>query len=246
MPLLAPPPLPPPPPPIVESLQQARGTGTVPTTPSTVAFMPGDVEVKLRLGFNGFGLGPLSLLSSLIGWYELQLVGDVGVVHFSDITLGVGGELYYTRPWVLEALTEALFNWVPDGDLSWRAVDRGLAGRFTVHYTGMRALDMYGVALTGPRLFKVDVDLSVDDKLLQGTYSTGGMKFGFGGGVSSVADSGLMGGVELRYLFGWRFKEAAAITLTDASGEEKDLYEMRGAQKPPRGFSWVVFVGYRF
>ncbi|MBN2798689.1 MAG: hypothetical protein JXX28_06020 [Deltaproteobacteria bacterium] len=248
MPFIAlPPDLPPQGPPQIELTEPAPASGTSFSQPSSVAFRDGDIDVMGRFAMNGYGWSPLSALTALIGWYEFQAAVDVGVLEIGDMTLGVGGEIYYTRPYLLEFATETFVNlWSGDENLSWRAVDKGLAGRATVHYTKLASVDLYGVGLLGLRDYALDIDLQAEDYALVGGYETGGLKFGLGAGMNSVNDSGWIGGMELRYLAGYRFKKAASLVLTNPDGEEEELYDMRGAQKPPRGFSWVFQAGHRF
>jgi len=238
--------LPPPPPPIPAWVAPEADVGDD-TSAHSAAFHPGDLEFKLRTAFNGFGAGPLSLLLSVVGWNELQLCADFGVVEVADLTLGVGVEAFYSRPWLLELLSEGLVDLLSPDEVGfdWRAQDYGAAARGTLHYAGMDTLDFYGLFLAGPRVFTLDVSLEDEATAASGSYRTGGLKFGVGGGVNAVARSGLMGGVELRYLFGFRFREAQSVTLTDSEGTETEVFEMTGYTRPPRGFSWVLYLGYR-
>ena len=211
-------------------------------------FVPGVLEIKLRTAFNGYSQGPLSLLGALIGWTEFQLCADVGVVQISELTVGLGAEAFYSRPWFLEVFTEALGNLLlgDNGEFDWKAVNKGFAVRGTLHYTGLSALDPYGLFLAGP--YRHDVEVSAtfaDGSGGEASHSTWGMKYGLGGGVASAARSGIMGGVELRYLVGHRFRATDSIVVTSPDGTETQVFEMTGYVKPPRGFSWVVYLGFR-
>ncbi len=248
LPLYLPPP-PPVEPPVLELRQQvAEPEFSAVPQPEGAALMPGDVEVKLRLGFSGFSAGPLSILGSFVGWWELQGCVDVGVLHLSPFTLGVGGEAWYSRLWLLEALSESLLGFVMQDDeaVDWRAVNWGAAGRATFHYTGVRSTDLYLLGLLGPSSHALDAYMEVADYLLEGRAASAGLKGGVGAGASFVSERGLVSGVELRYLLGYRFKRDQSLVLTDPDGEEQETYQMKGAQKPPRGFSWVFHLGWRF
>lgn len=235
------------PPQDVPALMQAADPASSKVVPDKVSFRQGDVDLAAAFAMNGFGWSPLSALTALVGWYEFEVKADVGVLEVSDFTIGVGGEIYYTRPYLLEYATETFVNlFSGDENLSWRAVDRGAAGRLTVHYTKLATLDLYGVGLLGLRDYDLELSMHAADYDLEGGYATGGLKFGAGAGVNTLSDSGWLAGMELRYLSGYRFKKAASLVLTNPDGTEEELYEMRGAQKPPRGFSWVFHAGRRF
>ena len=102
------------------------------------------------------------------------------------------------------------------------------------------------VFLAGPTKSSILVRLDTEYGTAEGSYESGGMRVGGGAGVSVVSQGGVVAGAELRYIAGFRFREEADITLTYPDGEEVDVFEMSGYQNPPRGFSWVVYAGYRF
>lgn len=248
LPLYLPPPPPLEPPALELRQDEAEPVASVAPEPEGATLMPGDVEVKLRLGFDGFSAGPLSLLGAFVGWWELGACADVGVVHLSRFTLGVGGEAWYSRLWLLELLSEGLLSFVMDDDqaVDWKAANWGVAGRATFHYTSVRSTDLYLLGLIGPSSHVLEGHMAVGDYLLEGRAASAGLKGGVGLGASFTSDSGFVGGLELRYLLGYRFKKDQSLVLTDPDGEEEEVYEMKGAQKPPRGFSWVFHAGWRF
>lgn len=241
--------LPPPPPPVIAWTQPAESLA--PWSPDRVDvgdepadFNLGDLEVKLRLGFTGNSLFPQTLLTAFFNWFELQLTADYAIYEEKQLSIGIGAELWLGRPWIPEAISNL------EGDsgqaLDWRATTRGIAARGTLHYTGLSSFDPYIVGLVGPSLDTVFAKQSNRGDA-RGRKTTAGGRVGAGAGISIVSEDALMGGLELRYLVATRFRSGEDVPIvSDVDGSQVDTFDVGRAQRPPRGFSWVIFVGTRF
>jgi hypothetical protein len=234
--------LPPPPPPIQAPAPEALvARERVDPGEEVADFNPGDWDLKVRLGFSGNSYSPLTLFSAFLNWFDLQLVADRGVWERDYLSIGVGVEAFVGRPWLPEA-TSTLRS---DGgaDLSWRAATHGLAFRGTAHYTWLSAFDPYVVVLAGPTVDTVRAVRA--DRAAVGRFTTGGLRLGAGVGASYVSADRILGGLELRYLVAPRFRSGTDIPLVTPGGDTLDRYDVGRAQRPPRGFSWVFYVGIR-
>jgi len=204
-------------------------------------FDPGDVDLRLQLGFTGSGYGPQTLLTAFFNWFEVQGAVDLGVARFGETTLGLGVEATLGRPWLPESV--APLASARGADLSWRAASRAVLARATLHYTGLSALDPYLVAFAGPGS---DTVRGFDpDSGAVGRYRSGALRLGAGGGVDIVTRDRVTGGLELRYLGTARFAKGVDVPVIDRAGDTIDTFTLGRAQRPPGGFSWVVSIGVR-
>jgi len=246
---------PPPPPPPIEWVAPAPALpGAARLTPPRSErvdpgeepsdFDQGDLELKVRLGFTGNSLFPQTILTAFFNWFELQGTVDYGVYQREYLTLGVGAEAWIGRPWIPEAISN-----LESGSgqaLDWRSTTRGIAFRGTAHYTWLSSFDPYAVVLVGPTLDTVFARRTDRDDA-RGRRTSGGLRLGGGGGINIVSEDRVMGGLELRYLVATRFKSGEGVPIeSTVDGSTIDTFDVGRAQRPPRGFSWVAFVGVRF
>ncbi|MFK7928789.1 MAG: hypothetical protein AB8H79_11420 [Myxococcota bacterium] len=207
----------------------------------TSDFNAGDIELKIRLGFGGNSYFPQTLVTSFFNWFELQGCVDVGVWERDYLTLGLGAELWLGRPWIPEAVSPLTSS--AEQELDWRATTRGIALRGTAHYTLLSSFDPYAVVLVGPTVDTVYAART--DRAAVGRTTSGGLRMGAGGGVNVVSNDRVMGGLELRYLVSTRFRSGVDIPIETEDGVSIDQFTITRSQRPPRGFSWVAFVGVR-
>ena len=208
----------------------------------TSDFNTGDVEVKIRLGFGGNSYFPQTLITSFFNWFELQACLDVGVWEREYLTVGLGAEMWLGRPWIPEAVSPLTSQ--AEAELDWRATTRGIGFRATAHYTWLSSFDPYAVVIVGPTLDTVFAQRTDRDAV--GRVTSGGLRLGGGGGVNIVSEDRVMGGLELRYLVATRFRSGVDVPIDAPDGSTIDRYDITRSQRPPRGFSWVAFVGVRF
>lgn len=210
------------------------------------AFHPGTLEIKIRTAFNGAAYGPFSLVGAFLSWTEFQVAVDGGVFTAGDLSIGLGAEAFYGQPWFLQLLSRGVVGASTGASLRWRLIETGVAGRATFHYGRFETLDPYALVLAGPTLTRMRVRLRTDELSAEGRFATAGMRLGLGGGLAVAAPSGFVGGIELRYLAGFRFQRTAAVELRDDADDLVELFEWSSNQRPPSGASWVFWAGYRF
>ena len=204
-------------------------------------FNAGDWDLKVRLGFAGNGYGPQTIVTAFFNWFELQLCAETGLLEIEYLSLGLGVEAWIGRPWIPEVITSL----ESDGgsELNWRATSRGVAARFTAHYTWLSSFDPYLVAIVGPTSDMVRVERRDRDAI--GKHHSFGMRLGLGGGIHVVTTDRILLGGELRYLIGTRFTRGQDVPIVTDGGMTLDTFDVERAQRPPRGLSWVATVGVR-
>lgn len=222
-------------------------------TPDPAEFRPGDLDLCVEVGFTGTSLSAWSLLTSFFGWSQIAGKVDFGTVRLEPVTLGLGAEAYYSRPWFAELLFEGLVNLTSDvhgGTIDLDVYNAGVLGRGTLHVAGgsvgLGSADPYAVALLGPTMGRVDLHWEGQGVTGGGSENGYGITGGAGGGINFVADSGLMASVELRYLLGLGYRNVSSITVTTDEGETLFEYAESSYQSPMQGFSWALSLGYRF
>lgn len=220
------------------------------------AFDPLTVDVKLGVGFNGFTSGPLGVVLSFLGWVGLDGTVDVGVFRTGPVSFGLGAEVFYDRPLLVEKVGELFLSVVSREEGSWdiQMWHTGFTGRASVHLDptalgleGGEGVDPYAVFLLGPRWARYGIEYT-SENLGEGSaeYREAGLRTGLGLGINGVSDKGLMGTAELRYLVGTRFVTSSAVDIVNAQGEPLLQWEQQKWEQPPRGFSWAFSIGYRF
>jgi hypothetical protein len=211
--------------------------------PPEADFRIGDVEVDLRLGFNGTSPNPFTLLTALAGWNELALSVDCGVAAFRDFTIGVGGEIHHGQSLVLGAVSAPIANY-DDYQFRWAMSASGATVRVTAHDTSLQGIDPYLFAAVGASAFRIEAGL-VGTDVPPRDHVSAAVRLEVGGGLRwRIGVKGWIVGLELRYLF-----------TADTSPVDRFLFDDDGASavfafadlhQPPKGFSWVVHAGYRF
>ena len=252
--------LPPPPPLPISPLpiqRQAQSSETErpkrklfqPGTRTESDFLPGDIEVKIRLGFNGDQWDPLSLFTSFLEWYEFGLSVETGVFQWRQLTFAFGGELYYSRPYFQEVLNQRASD-LPDVEFLWNMHDRGLIFRSTAHYVGLASIDPYLMASGGVAAYSLKASTVASPETIA-RYDSPSLRLAVGGGISALMlKNNLVFGVELRYILAFVFKRPAYLYLPnpdpDATAGGDVGFDVRPIHQPAHGFSWVLQAGYRF
>lgn len=213
--------------------------------PREADFVKGHVEVRVQLGFDGYRPGPFSLFASFVGWNEFGLSVEYGAIQpCADCTFGLGLELYYARPFLLEVISRPISN-TDDHDFIWQMHDRGGSLKPTFHYTGLASIDPYAFALVGPTAFTFKARVKGTEREDLGSYTTAGLRIGLGVGLSAPVWKRLVVGGELRYLASFQFDRRNSLTLLDEDGDEV-TFLLNAIHRPPSGFSWVLHAGWRF
>lgn len=198
-------------------------------------FLPGVVELRLRLAQVGTSVMPWSLLTSFVGWSEITFGVEIGVLKRNDLVLGLGVE-----PWLATAALPSLL-----AGASWSATERGVALRGNVHFTQFSSVDAWIGGLAGPTFTELKVNRAVNDVNADGQLNIQGLRVGAAAGVSTVTRANLVFGAELRYLAGFRFGDQT-FGLTSREGDTLDEHTPSPVQRSPRGFSWSFHAGVRF
>lgn len=226
----------------------AKKEGWKPKVRTEADFLPGDVDLKARIGFNGSRWDPLSLFISLpLGWLEFNITVDFAVAEVKQWTFAIGFDGYYSRPWFLELLSRGASN-TEEVKFQWQMHDRGGTFRATAHYTGLSSFNPYLLVQGGASLFTLSVAPEQDAVISREYYHSPALRIGVGGGVSTLLTKmNLVVGLELRYLISAVFQRPTAI-LVDHPFEdgEKERFELRSFHQPSHGFSWIIHFGYRF
>ncbi len=220
---------------------------------SSAVFKMGALDLRLHSSFNSSSMSPLGIITSIVGWNELAAGVDFGILGAGGYVVGIGAEAYYDRPWLAELLFEGLWDLSYGsygGDFDVDVWNTGLLGRGTFHLNGadfgMKSVDPYALGLLGPTysFFKVQWT-DEQGASSRGEVVSAGMRGGAGIGANFVSAGGVFASLELRYLLAFNFSSQASIDVKDQQGETLLVYEDNTYQQPPRGFSWVVSLGYR-
>lgn len=242
MPLDMPPPLPEPMMQVVDAEYEFREAAQfLGSDPDTVSFDTGDIDLHFGVEFAGNGYDPLTILSAFIAWVQVRGSFDAAVYTGPDISVGLGAEFFYGRPYLHQSIVE----WRTDEEelLTWKNMETGFIPRVTVHLQEVNYVDFYAVVFCGPTWGQVNAGLA--SREASTVFRAGGVRAGAGIGANLVAKYGILLGGELRYQVGARLKSGDGLILTDAAGEDVATTSIQRHQKAPRGFSWVFNLGVR-
>lgn len=221
--------------------REARWEGRVP--PPEADFLRTDVELKLRVAFNGYLPGPFSLFTAFAGWNEFSLAADAGVATWRDFTFAVGGSAHIGQGGILGVLTQPIANY-DDYRFRWSMWDAGGSLRGSMHYTRLASVDPYLVVDLGAGAFGLTSRVrewpTIDPQQLTRPY----LRIGAGGGLSFRLSERWVVGGELRYLITSQFGRVGQLEFR--RDEEEAVFVLFPQHRPPKGFSWVIHVGYRF
>ncbi len=211
--------------------------------PPEADFYNNHVDLKLRLGFNGTSPNPFTILTSLAGWNELSLTADAGVASWRDFTIGVGAEVHYGQSLILGLINGPIADY-DDYRFSWTSTDAGGAVRVTAHTTVLRGVDPYLMVGLGASAFRLQAEL-IGAGLAGADHLSALLRVEVGGGLNwRLGTKGWIIGLELRYLLSAELTPVARFVFED--GDRKAVFARSASHNPPKGFSWVVQVGYRF
>ena len=235
-------------PPLYRVVQDESLAGLPPRERDINDFLPRTVDVRVKLAFDGVGNGPFSILGALIGWNELAIGVDVGLVGREDITVALGGEFYMASPVLFFVVSELIFDLLaPSAQLDWSASEIGFLARASIHYNALKTVSLYGAGLIGPNTYGFRARVTDSDgDIIRAQFRTTGVRLGIAGGMSHAWDNGWTLSGELRYLISPRVRRALEIDLIDADGDVVGTLNTVGYQRGPKGFSWQLMVGKRF
>jgi hypothetical protein len=213
-------------------------------------FLRRDTELRFRFGFNGYTPGPFSLFTAFVGWQEVGLTVDHGTFSWRDFTIGLGADAHYGGAWLLGTITQPIANY-DDWRFRWAMWEAGGSLRTTFHWTRLRGVDPYLFGALGAGLLHLDarvLDWPLDTAR---AFETPYLRLEAGGGLSwLVAKDKIVVGVEARYLVTVQTRVQDRLdmsyTPTGESEPQTATFSMFPQHKPPKGFSWVVSVGFRF
>lgn len=215
-------------------------------------FGPGTVDVSGGFAFQGFAYGVQSILTAFGGWNEVTAQTDIGVFRTKGITIGVGAEVNHRRPWLLELVTEGLFNGLGQGEHSFdlNVYESGLLGQASLHVSPdlleVGTMDLYGSLLVGPSIYHQGVRYDGPEGSGRYRSDTVGLRAGLSTGVNLVTPQRLLFNADLRYLVGLGYRSSETLVVQDADGNTIARLTMNNQQRAPRGFGWTVGLGYRF
>lgn len=215
-------------------------------------FEPGTVDLSAGFAFQGLAYGLGSILTAFGGWNEVTAQADIGVFRTNGLTFGVGAEVNYRRPWLLELVTEGVFNGVSQGqgqfDLD--VYEAGLLGQASLHVSpdllDVGSMDIYGSLLVGPSIYHQGVSYEVAAGSGRYQQDTFGVRAGVSAGVNLVTKRRLLFNADLRYLLGFGFRSSEIVDVRDEDGNSVATVTFTDRQRAPRGFGWTVGLGYRF
>lgn len=211
--------------------------------PPEADFYRGDVDLKLRLAFNGTSPNPFTLLTSLAGWNELSITVDAGVASWRDFTIGVGVDVHHGESLILGVVNGPIADY-DDFRFAWRSSETGGAVRVTAHTTALRSVDPYLVVAVGAAAFRVEASLE-GAGLAPADHLSPYLRFEAGGGLTwRLGTKGWILGLELRYLLTADLDPVPRFVFED--GDDLAVFALSDPHRPPKGFSWVVHAGYRF
>ncbi len=225
-----------------KALRAARWTG--PALPKEADFLRTETEITFRLGFNGTAPGVFSLFTALAGWNELGIGVEGGVATWRDFTIALGVEGHYGGAWVPAALTQPVSD-TERVRFRWSAWEAGGALRVAFHYTRLFSVDPWVGGALGASAFQLRVRVAEPEGPEPQSFILPTFRAELAGGINVPLERGLVVGVELRYLITSLLTrvERLRFGLPDDTVETFVLYPQH---RPPKGFSWVVRVGYRF
>ena len=242
MPLDMPPPLPEPLLQVVSAEYELREAAHfLGSDPDDVSFDTGDVDLHVGVEFAGNSLDPLTILSAFIAWVQVRGSFDAAVYTGPDVSVGIGAELFFGRPYLHQSLVEWRTN--EEELLEWKNLETGFVPRVTVHLQEVNYVDFYAVAFCGPTWGQVNASLASREATT--VFRASGIRAGAGIGANLVAKHGILMGSELRYQVGTRLRSGKDLILTNTSGEDVATTSIERHQKAPRGFSWVLNLGIR-
>jgi opacity protein-like surface antigen len=224
--------------------RQLRRTARRSLPQREVDFLRKHTDVKVRLAFNGYTPGPFSLLTSLAGWNELSISVDHGVANWKDFTIGVGGTLHYGQALILGSLTQPIANY-DDFRFRWSMWETGGTLRGTMHYNALQALDPYFVVGVGAGNLHLQARVRDWPRTQEQFKNIPYLRIEVGAGLNGWLPNGRwVIGVELRYLISSQFGPIKQLDLLYE--DQTATFSLYPQHTPPKGFSWVGQVGYRF
>lgn len=215
-----------------------------PMPPPEADLLRKQVDLRARLGFNGYTPGPFSLFTAFAGWNELGVGIDVGAITWRGFTIGFGGEAHYGQPWVLTALIQRVSNY-DDRSFRWQMWEAGGTFRTTMHATALQSVDPYLFVGVGASAFHIQATERSWPRVDPAAATTPTLRIEAGGGLNIPIRQGpwFVGG-ELRYLITSQIGAPDRLVLRN--GDQTAIFAFAPQHKPPKGFSWVIHVGYRF
>lgn len=207
-------------------------------------FTSRDTQIRARIAFQGYGPGPFSLFTAFAGWQELGIDFEKGLATWRDFTVTLGGDAHFGQAWILAALSQPIANY-DDFRFRWWMWDAGGGVRSGLHYTGLSSLDPYLFAGLGMSAFKFNAEVRGWADVPTAAKVTPALRAELGGGLNiPLKAKGLTMGVELRYLITSQFGRATEFDFVNDT--ELATFTFFSRHKPPKGFGWVIHVGYRF
>jgi opacity protein-like surface antigen len=208
-------------------------------------FLSTHTDLKVRLAFNGYTPGPFSIVTSLAGWNELSLTLDRGVASWRDFTIGFGGALHYGQALILGSLTQPIANY-DEVQFRWSMWEAGGTLRATMHYTRLQSVDPYLMVGAGAGNFHLEARVRDWPLTTQERRNIPYLRVEVGAGLSTwLGRSRWIIGGELRYIVSSQFGAEKELLLSHDDGST-ETFSLFPAHKPPKGFSWIAHVGYRF
>lgn len=217
-----------------------------PALPPEADFLQRHVDLRVRLAFNGTEPGPFSIITSLAGWNELSLALDVGVASWRDFTIGVGVSGHYGASLLLGAINGRVANY-DDYEFGWGMWDAGGLVRATFHFTQLRSLDPYVLGGIGASAFGIEAVVGGWPLVETSRHVSPYVRIELGGGLATqLKGTRWMAGVELRYLLTVETDPIDRFLIENPATDETAIFVFAPAMRPPKGFCWVIHVGYRF
>lgn len=208
-------------------------------------FLRTHTDLKLRLAFNGYTPGPFSLVTSLAGWNELSLTLDSGIANWRDFTVGFGGTLHYGQALILGAITQPIANY-DETQFRWSMWETGGTLRGTLHYNALQSVDPYLMIGAGAGNFHLEARVRDWPLATQQRRNIPYLRIEVGAGLSTyLRRSNWVIGGELRYLVSTQFGAEQDLLISHPDGSTA-TFSLFPQHKPPKGFSWMAHVGYRF
>lgn len=215
-----------------------------PVLPPEADFLRTHTTVGVRLGFNATSPGVFSLFTALAGWNEFGLVLDRGLATWRDFTVSMGFEAHYGAAWVPAALNQRVSD-TDEVRFRWSSWEAGGAVRLAFHFTRLSSVDPWLGGAVGADAFHLRVRVAEPDGVETQAFTLPYLRGEVAGGLNVPLQHGLVVGVEIRYLITSLLNRVDRLRFA-LPDDDVETFVLFPQHRPPKGFSWVVTVGYRF
>lgn len=212
--------------------------------PPEADFLRTHRQINARIAFNGTSPGPFSVVTALAGWNEFGVALEGGVATWRDFTIALGIEGHYGAAWVPAVLSQRVAD-TDDARFRWSAWEAGGSLRVAFHFTRLFSVDPWLGGAMGAAAFRMNVRVADPAGVAAQRFTVPYLRGELAGGLNVPLQGGFVIGGEIRYLLTGMVPPVDRLRFV-LPDDDVATFALFPQHRPPKGFSWVFTVGYRF